>query len=101
MAVFSLDDTPAITHKLNIGTTNILNIEPEVVFINQIQSVTKSSGLTLNGVTRPTIDFVVKDGAGLSTQTRWYFRNDDSEANRNTIWDKVNDVIANDLNSAT
>ena len=101
MAVFSLDDTPLVTHKLNIGTTNILNIAPDPVTISQVTHVTRSSGLTLSGITRPTIDFVLQTGEGLTKQIHWYFRNDDSEANRNTIFDKVNDIVSNDLNSAT
>lgn len=102
MAVFSLDDTPLLTHKLNIGATAILNIEPEPVAVQQILSVTKSSGLTLGGVTRPTIDFEFKgSGGGLRKVTRWYFRNDDSEANRDTIYDKVRDIISAELSTAT
>lgn len=100
MAVFSLDDTPLLTHKLNIGTTAVLNVEPEPVAANQILSVTKSSGLTLGGVTRPTIDFRFK-GSGTPNITRWYFRNDDSEANRDTIYDKVRDIISAELSTAT
>ncbi len=101
MAVFSTTDTPALTHKLNIGTTNILNIAPDPVFSTQVIRVTRSSGLTLGGVTRPTIDFVIQNAGGLTKQIHWYFRNDDSEANRNTIFDKVNDIVSSDLNAAT
>lgn len=101
MAAFSFDDTPSVTHKLNIGTGTDENIEPEIVFLHNVVSVTKSSGLTLNGVTRPTIDFVIKDDGGLTKSIHWYFRTDDSEADRDTIWDKVNDIVSNDLNTAT
>lgn len=102
MAVFTLDDTPLLTHTLNIGSTAILNIEPEPVAVQQILGVTKSSGLTLGGVTRPTIDFEFKgSGGGSKNFTRWYFRNDDSEANRNTIYNKIRDIISIELSAAT
>lgn len=97
---YSLDTTPLLTHILNIGTTTVLNIEPEIIATQQIISITKGAEV-YKGTNRPTIHFQVLNGGGLTQQITWFFRTDDSAANRNTVYGKIRDVICANTGTIT